>query len=309
MKRMSILLLLLVNALNLSALERTVSIAVNDGSLAGTLLIPETANSQIAVLIIAGSGPTDRDGNSPTMKNNSLKMLANGLASRGISSLRYDKRGVGASKSAAIAEDKLRFDHYINDAESVITFLEQQKMFEQIVIIGHSEGALIGMVASRNELVSKFVSIAGAGQPIDMIIRQQLKAQPAVVLEQSVPILDKLLKGELVEEVPSFLNSLFRPSVQPYMISWFKYDPQLEIAKLKKPVLIVQGDNDIQVSVGNAERLAKANLKAEKKLINKMNHILKPAPLERQANIATYAQPELAIHTELIDVISEFIKN
>ena len=300
-------LLLVISNLFAGQAEKIVTLKTESGTLEGTLLIPETKAMIPVALIIAGSGPTDRDGNNPMMKNNSLKMLATELLKNGIATLRYDKRGIGKSKKAGLKESDLRFDNYIEDTKGWIEYLKHNKGFSQIIVIGHSEGSLIGMIASQEKDVDKFISIAGVGQSADKTIREQLKAQPAIVLEQASPILDKLIQGETVENVPPMLNSLFRPSVQPYMISWFKYDPQKEIAKLKKPVLIIQGSTDIQVSVKDAEKLADANQKAEKKIIKGMNHIFKEAELDRQKNIETYNQPELPVKTELIKVIVDFI--
>jgi alpha-beta hydrolase superfamily lysophospholipase len=234
-------------------------------------------------------------------------MLADELAKKGTSSLRYDKRGIGRSKSSGLQESELRFENYINDANNWLEYLVSLNSFKKIVVIGHSEGALIGMVVSQQKNVDQFISISGAGQPISETILEQLKAQPPFVLEQSLPIIKKLLQGKTVEHVPAFLNSLFRPSVQPYMISWFKYDPQKEIAKLNKPVLIVQGSTDIQVSLSDAEKLAAANKRAIKVIIQKMNHIFKDASIDRQANLQTYNEPDLPIKPELVQVISEFI--
>ncbi|WP_181317882.1 alpha/beta hydrolase [Shewanella morhuae] len=293
-----------------TSIKQIVSIETGTGKLEGTLLTPDDVkDSKIVALIIAGSGPTDRDGNNPSMTNNSLKMLADELAKVGISSLRYDKRGIGKSKSSGLKEIDLRFDNYIDDASHWVEYLNNLSRFNKIVVIGHSEGSLIGMVVSQQKDVDKFISIAGSGQPIDQTIREQLAAQPPVVIEQSTPILDKLLQGETVENVPEFLNSLFRPSVQPYMISWFKYDPQKEISKLNKPVLIIQGSTDIQVGLMDADKLAAANKKADKVVIKEMNHIFKEATLDKQANYQTYNQPDLPIKPELVKVISEFILN
>lgn len=288
--------------------EKVVTLKTETGDLEGTLLIPETDKVIPVAFIIAGSGPTDRDGNNPMMKNNSLKMLASELSNNEIASLRYDKRGIANSKNAGLKESDLRFENYIEDAEGWIDFLKQDNRFGDIIVIGHSEGSLIGMIASQQENVAKFISIAGPGQSADKTITEQLKSQPPIVLEQSSPILNKLVQGETVENVPPMLNSLFRPSVQPYMISWFKYDPQKEIAKLEKPVLIIQGSTDIQVSVKDAEKLAKANQNAGKQIIKGMNHIMKEAELDRQKNIQTYNQPELPLIPELIKVIVDFIK-
>lgn len=293
-------------SLHAFANEQVVTIDTGSGILAGTLLTPDKNASNIAALIIAGSGPTDRNGNNSVMKNDSLKLLAQALADKGIATLRYDKRGIGQSAKAGIAEDKLRFEHYIDDARNWISFLKTQQ-FQKIVVIGHSEGSLIGMVASQLPSVDKFISLAGAGQPIDKVLRQQLAAQPPIVLQLSTPILDKLLQGQLVEDVPLMLAALFRTSVQPYLISWFKYNPQREIAKLNKPVLIVQGTTDIQVAVEEAEMLQKAKPDASLKIIEDMNHIFKLAPMERSANIATYSQPNLPIIEALPEVLVAFI--
>ncbi|QUM80241.1 alpha/beta hydrolase [Moritella sp. 5] len=311
MKSFFIVTLLVFTTFNSFAtpIEKIVNIETGTGKLEGTLLTDDSKVSKTVALIIAGSGPSNRDGNNPTMTNNSLKMLADELSKLGISSLRYDKRGIGKSKSSELKESELRFENYINDAISWIEYLNNLSNFNKIVVIGHSEGSLIGMVASQQKNVDKFISIAGAGQPIDQTIREQLKSQPPIVIEQSTPILDKLLQGERVQNIPAFLNSLFRPSVQPYLISWFKYNPQKEIAKLNKPVLIVQGSTDIQVSLMDADKLEAANIKADKVVIQKMNHIFKEATLDRQSNFQTYNQPELPIKPELVEVIGEFVHN
>jgi hypothetical protein len=288
--------------------EEPIVLKTPTGEIHGTLLMPDAKTPVQVALIIAGSGPTDRDGNNPMMKNNSLKMLAESLTKNGIASLRYDKRGIAASKTAAASEADLRFETYIKDAFDWIELLAADKRFSTVVVIGHSEGSLIGMAASQNQKVSKFVSVAGVGQAADKTIREQLAAQPPMVLEQSTPILDELVKGNTVENVPQMLMPLFRPSVQPYMISWFKYDPQKEIVKLKKPVLIVQGTTDIQVTVADANRLQAAKPDAKMVQIEGMNHVLKAAEADRMKNIQTYSQPDLPLHPELAPAIVSFIQ-
>lgn len=295
---------------NLSAqvVDLPISLQTETGKVEGTLLIPDRENKVPLVLIIAGSGPTDRDGNNPVMKNNSLKMLAEGLAENGIASLRYDKRGVGESKDAGLSESELRFEHYVQDAKAWVDYLSKDSRFSEIVILGHSEGSLIGMIATQNPDVTKFISLAGVGTPAGEIIREQLKPQPPFVLEQSLPILEKLEKGETVDEVPPMLFSLFRPSVQPYLVSWFRYDPRQELAKLNKPILIIQGTTDLQVGVDDAEKLANANERAELRIIEEMNHILKEAESDRTKNIATYSMPELPLQSDLLESILKFLR-
>lgn len=304
---LAFLLGLFIGLAAMAQTEETTSLKTNTGILEGTLLIPDVNKPIPVAILIAGSGPTDRNGNNPMLTNNSLKMLATELAKKGIATLRYDKRGIAASQQAGAKESDLRFDMYINDATDWIQLLKQDKRFYQIILIGHSEGSLIGMIAAQNENVAKFISIAGAGKAADLIIREQLKAQPAFVMEQSAPILDELVKGNTVENVPQLLFSLFRPSVQPYMISWFKHDPKTEIAKLNKPCLIIQGTTDIQVSTEDAKSLQSAKPDAKMVLIEGMNHIFKNAEADRMKNFATYGQPDLPINSELVGTIGNFI--
>ncbi len=278
----------LVSTLTFGQVELNMTLKTKTGNIEGTLMMPAGKLPVPVALIIAGSGPTDRNGNNPMMTNNSLKMLAEAVAKNGSASLRYDKRGIAQSKSAGLKESDLRFETYINDAQDWIRLLKNDNSFNQFVVIGHSEGSLIGMIAAQDQNVDKFVSVEGAGQTADKIIEEQLKAQPPAIMKQSTPVLDQLIKGKTVDDVPPILYSLFRPSVQPYMISWFKYDPQLEIAKLKKPVLIVQGTTDIQVSQDDANRLKAANPEAKLVIIDGMNHIFKSAEADRMKNIQTF---------------------
>jgi hypothetical protein len=174
-----------------------------------------------------------------------------------------------------------------------------------VVVVGHSEGSLIGMIAA-NGLADGYVSVAGAGRSADKVIKEQLGSQPQQVIDMCFPIIDSLVAGKTVADVNPMLNALFRPSVQPYLISWFHYDPQLEIKKLTIPVLIIQGTNDIQVSISDANLLAAASLKAQLILVKNMNHIFRLVEGDRDANIATYSKGELPISEELVNSIASF---
>jgi len=303
------LLLLIVICGNLLAQikDESITLETKTGEIHGTISCPTSTNKLPIVLIIAGSGPTDRNGNNPMMTNNSLKMLAEGLFENNIASLRYDKRGVAESKEAALNENDLRFECYIEDAKAWVDLLSKDSRFSEIIIAGHSEGSLIGMIASQKKEVAKYISLEGCGYPAGQRIKEQLAGQPPVVLSHSLAIIEKLEKGEKVDTVPQFLYSLFRPSVQPYMISWFKYDPSKEISCLKKPILIIQGTFDIQVSVSDADKLYEANNNSEKHIIEGMNHILKPSEADRMKNIQTYSNPVLPLKDGLISTISIFI--
>ena len=288
------------------AQEETITLQTPTGNIEGTLLLPSVEKPTIA-LIIAGSGPTDRDGNSGGLKMNYLKMLAEGLYENNIASIRYDKRGIGASVMPGLKEDDLTFSDFISDAELWMDKIMDDSRFGDIVVIGHSEGSLIGMIASQNKQPNKFISIAGPGITMLATIRRQLGDQPPYILSMSEPILEKLEKGQTVDSVPPLLNSLFRQSVQNYLISVSKYDPLVEMSKLKCPVMIVQGTTDIQIEVLDAEKLAESNKNSMLLIIEGMNHILKEAPENRLLNIQTYGNPDLKIKEGLVDSISKYI--
>jgi pimeloyl-ACP methyl ester carboxylesterase len=289
------------------AVETKLTLETPTGKICGTLLVPGGFESGPVALIIAGSGPTDRDGNTMMGKNESLKKLAQGLASNNIATLRYDKRGIGESKAAGMDESKMRFDDLVNDAKGWLELLKKDKRFTKISVVGHSEGSLIGMVAANGN-ADKFVSVAGAGESADKILKTQFARLPDSLRNIIFPILDSLKAGKLVKITDMNLYSMFRPSVMPYIISWFKFDPQVEIKKLSIPCLIIQGTNDLQINSEDSKKLSAANPKAEVLMIDKMNHVFRIVEsTDRQANIAVYTKPELPISEELVKGVSAFI--
>jgi uncharacterized protein len=292
--------------------DTTLTLDTPTGKLVGTLLLPPGNGVAPLVVIIAGSGPTDRNGNSPLLPgaNNSLKMLADGLAARGIASLRYDKRGIGESAKAMVSEASLRFDMYADDAAAWINRLRPDPRFSTITVIGHSEGSLLGMLAAQRANADGYVSIAGAGRAADKVLREQLGKQlPPDLFAFSNKVLDAMLAGHTVDSVPPPLTALFRPSVQPYMISWLRVDPQVEIARLEIPVLIVQGTLDAQVMVSDAQDLAKAQPKAKVLMIDGMNHVFKRVPADRASQQNSYSDPSIPAAPELIEGITAFVKS
>lgn len=290
--------------------EETVRLETSTGTMHGTLLLPASRGVVPAVLLIAGSGPTDRDGNSAGLPgaNNSLKLLAEGLAERGITTLRYDKRGVGASLSAGPRESDLRFEMYVEDAAAWIRQLQADPRFSTVTVLGHSEGALIGMLAVERAAPDAFISVAGIARSPGEVLRDQLRPQlPPALWEESERILAALEAGERVDSVSEALQVLYRPSVQPYLISWFPHVPADVLARLSLPVLLVQGTTDIQVGVGEAHALHQALPTAEVRLIEGMNHVLKEVPPDLALQHASYSDPSLPIVPQLLEQIHAFV--
>jgi uncharacterized protein len=299
-----------VAAAQMSWSEREVVVQADAASLHGTLAMPGGTEQIDAVLILAGSGPVDRDGNLPDAINNGLKLLAQGLASRGIASLRVDKRGIAASSAAGPREEALRFENYVEDAAIWLGMLRAEKRVAGLFIVGHSEGALVGTLAARRAAPAGLILVASAGTPAGVTIRRQLAAAglTASLLAASERILAALEHGETVGDPPPRLAALFRPSVQPYLISWLTLDPVAELAKTSAPTLVIQGSTDLQVSAEDAAQLAGARPGIALTLIDGMNHVLKSAPAERAANLATYADPDRSLAPRLIPVIEDFLR-
>jgi pimeloyl-ACP methyl ester carboxylesterase len=260
----------------------------------GTLLTSDAppAQARPAVLLIAGSGPTDRNGDStqPGVRPASLRLLAEALQKAGYASLRFDKRGIAASHAAMTAEKDLTFDLLIDDAVAWAKRLAREPGVSCVVLVGHSEGAEIAAFAAQKTKVCGVISISGAGRKPQTVILDQLKAAglPEAVMANVRVVISELEAGRTVPGVPP-TDPLFRPSVQPYLISWFAKDPAAGLGAVQAPVLILQGTTDLQVSTDDARLLAAAQPKAKMLLLQGVNHVLKTAPQDRAANIAAYA--------------------
>ena len=286
----------------------TENIAVNS-LLNGTLYAPIRQNNTTnLVILIAGSGPTNRDGNQIGLTNNSLKLLAESLVKNGIAVYSYDKRIFAQMAAGKLDEASLSFDNFIDDAKAVVLYFKNQKKYHSITIAGHSEGALIGMVAANGN-ADAYISIAGAGRPIDEVLLEQIGKQAPFLKEEVEKNLATLKSGNTFELKNQMLASLFRASVQPYMISWIKYHPQNEIKKLQIPSLLINGDKDIQVSVQDAQLLQQAKPDAQLQIIPNMNHIFKAIKGDDTENKASYTNPELPICPELTSIITTFIRS
>jgi pimeloyl-ACP methyl ester carboxylesterase len=284
---------------------------VGRDTLHGTVLAPSGGAPVPVVFLHPGSGPTDRDGNSPVLsgRNNSLRLLAEGLAERGIATLRVDKRGIGASAPAMKAESDLRFETYVEDAAAWLRSLRADRRFDRVIAAGHSEGALIAALAAERTGADGYVSIAGPGRRASSLLRTQLAARLSGSLAaENEHILSSLERGKQVRSVPDALMVLYRPSVQPYLISWFRYDPAAEVARLKVPVLIAQGTTDLQVDSSEATKLASANRHATQLRVEGMNHVLKLVSGPMAQQLPSSGDSTLPVAPELIEGIARFAR-
>lgn len=308
MTRIIVYLTLLV-ATSVFAQDRkftTEEVSVNS-LLNGTLYQPDNLSKKTKlVIIIAGSGIPDRDGNMPNMATNSYKYLAESLAKNGNAVYAFDKRTIAQIKAGNIKEEEGTFEDFITDVKDIITYFKAKKQYSKIVLAGHSEGSLVGMIAAKDN-ADAYISLAGMGRPFDEILVEQIGKQAPFLKEETQKNFDMLKKGKSFELKTPALSAIFRKSVQPYLISILKYNPVTEIQKLHIPILIINGTKDIQVPDSDAKLLHEANPKSEIAIIENMNHIFKEIKGDTAENQESYNKPDLPIMPELSKKINSFL--
>ncbi len=289
--------------------QRPIDLDTGNGVLHGSLVMPELHKPVPMVLIIPGSGPTDRDGNNPEGgHNDSLRKVAMLLARHNIASVRYDKRGVASGLALAPDERNLSVEGYVADAQAWIKQLKADPRFKPVIVLGHSEGALIAALAAPQAGADAVISVAGSGRPLDQVIREQLKGRLPPDLEQrSWQLLERLKAGQYDSDVPAPLQVVFRPSVQPYLVSLMRQDPAAAFSRVKVPALIIQGRNDIQVGIQDARALKAAKPDAQLVLVDGMNHVLRIVPDDLKAQVASYNNPNLPLADALGGALTSFI--
>lgn len=290
--------------------EEVVELRSEDCTLQGTLMLPAagSAHGSTVALLISNTPTADRDGNERVMRNYALKMVAMTLARSGIASLRYDKRGVGASRYNTEGTEAHALSIHARDVQNLVASLSKQ--FSKVVVIGHGQGAMLGMIAlSRGANAKAFISMEGMGRSFDQMLKDQLAYTPPQIRDMAYSIIDSLKTGRTVANIPVFLSSFFAPQLQPSMISSMKYNPQLLIRALKVPILIIHGDTDIMIRVEDARLLNAANPASTLVVVAGMNHVLKECgSMDRGFQIPTYANPALPLHPALGPELVRFIK-
>lgn len=288
--------------------EVIITVHVAEGDLQGALTIPDGVNAVPVALIIAGSGPTDRNGNNMLgVSAQPYRLLAYALASKGIASLRYDKRMIGASSNFQKSASDLVFEDFVGDAIACVKTLKADKRFSGVYVIGHSEGALIGMLAAAKEPVAACIALCGAGKPIDEILKSQMKVVNPDLYEPAVKILTALKDGGTLPEVPQGLAMIFNANTNNFIRSELKYDPVVVIKTVKAPLMVAGGSRDLQIPEADGLLLMKAKPTAKYVFIEGMNHVLKQSPPDIPGNLKTYQDSKLPVDGLLIESLASFI--
>lgn len=284
----------------------TITLEVPGATMAGTAI--DTPAGAV-VLLISGSGPTDRNGNSRLTKNDAMQLIAEGLAARGYASLRYDKRFSGATKLASRAESQVTLDRYAEDAGFWLKEALRRYPGRPVLPLGHSEGGAVALRLSQLQHVDGLVLIAVAGRPLDRLVIQQMEAAGASAGTISVlgDRLSALRDGRQIAEVPETLKALLRPGVYPFWRSMLAFDAPTALSGFAGPALLVYGERDLQVSLIDLELFVAAKPDARSRVFTTMNHVLKSAPPDRAGNLALYQQPDVSLQPGLVSAIADFL--
>jgi hypothetical protein len=293
------------------AVESPYTIKSGALELGGTLVLPRDAKGRIPVaVIIAGSGPTDRNGNSMMgIRPNSYAQLAWQLAEHGIASLRYDKRGMPGTKGT-FDMTKMTLDDFAADARAAAESLAHDARFSRVVLLGHSEGSSLALIAARaGAPIAGVISVSGLGRPLGVVMREQLARQfDSATLVRYDTAMAQYLRGEQPKDVPPQLGPLFVPVNLSFMKSLSSFDPPAAIRAVRQPVLIVQGGRDLQVTVADAERLHAAKPEAQLVVVPLANHVLKQTTdTTLMGQMPTYQNPTVAIMPDVANAIADWI--
>ena len=277
--------------------------------LAASYLQPDNFNG-LAAVIVAGSGPTDRNGNNAFgLKTDTYRLIAEELEKTGVASVRYDKRGVGASSAKVTSEDSLTIEQFADDSLKVAEWLRQQKGVRDVVLIGHSEGGVVALLAADRIKPKALILLASPGRPLAVLIKEQMShpAVPDPVREKALPILAALDRGETVGSVPAELMGIFRPSIQVFLRSLMKLDPAALLAANKFPTLVIGGSRDVQVTRADFDSLTRSRPKVESLWVTDMTHSLKALPTGALQQ-RTYTDPSLPLASGVMTAINGFLK-
>jgi pimeloyl-ACP methyl ester carboxylesterase len=290
--------------------EQPVELERIGAKLSGVLWMPAGKPKPVPmVLVIAGSGPVDRDGNSGgLLRTDTYRLLAQALAQKGVATLRYDKRGVALSTYAGKLDD-LSFDDFVNDAAAMVAWARSSGNVSSVYLFGHSEGALIALSVATKAKIDGIISAAGAGRPVVDVAREQLAKQlPPEEMKEYGPLVDALKAGKPLEAKSVGLKVLFQPQLAKFLRGMLLTDPKPLAAAFKGPLTVLQGDNDIQVSVDrDAKPLAAAHAGAKLVVLKDVAHPLK-VDAKKGTDQPSYNDPSLPLAAGVVDAVMATIR-
>lgn len=295
--------------------EKRIWVEAERERLPGTLLSPEAASAYPALLILlSGSGTSDRDGNNFSVpgRSDSLALLARALASRGITSFRYDKRGSGEAYSMAESGMSLSLDEHIGDAAKIIGDFIRSEQYSRIIVAGMNEGAWIG-AAALNRLENEGLFADGLAamdvsgeRPADLL-QSSLEALGLTLREEARAITQAILAEQPFPEPSAQLADFFAPQRTQWLKSWLAFDPAKEFAGVESALLFIYGEKDLHVTRQAFEKLLDARPQAAARIIPSMNYALKKVDSETE-NFDSFTNPQYPVPEALAELLAAFAR-
>ncbi len=284
--------------------------------LEGTLSIPPGPGPHPAALLISGSGPQDRD--ETIMGHKPFLVLADHLSRAGIAVLRVDDRGVGGSTGSVAQSTGADF---ARDAAAGLAMLRSDPRLDanRIGVIGHSEGGVIGpRVAAADPKLAFVVMMAGTGVPGDQVVREQAvelvrasgasEAQIDAVRVQQDATIDAILAAKTVEEARAGVPAQAAASISRWFMDFIAYDPAPALKAVRCPVLVLQGDLDLQVLPEQNLPAIRAALEGNDRVrvvrFPGLNHLFQTA---KTGLPAEYAVIEQTLAPEVLDTMADWL--
>jgi alpha-beta hydrolase superfamily lysophospholipase len=275
------------------------------GAIDAVLTTPPDVDKPPVALLIAGSGTTDHDGNGPQVKPATLKKLSEQLIARKIATLRYDKRGAGGWKPEFGRPEDFRFVNFVDDAAALVNYLRESGKFSKVIVVGHSEGGLVGILTTRRVPVDRLVLLVTAARRQGDLVKAQLeKTVPPDVFEPIAKAIDAVMAGQIVDPPPPGFS--VAPSMQPGIASAFTEDPIDPLKKVTEPTLIIGGGRDRQVARVDFAALSAASPVAKTLWLPDMNHVLVDVADEAD-DIKAYSDAERPLDPAMIDAVAAFV--
>ena len=301
-----------------------------NGLLRGSFLEPEPAASSdysiardysiaTPVVLLLSGAQADRDGNNYAVpgRSDALAELAQSLASLGVCSLRFDKRGTGESYRLGSNEGSLRFDDHIADAKAAIRALASDPRFSSVLVVGFAEGALVGAYAlddlyAAGKLasgrVAGMVALCASGRTELEIARDALEGTPKELKAEAEAIMSALEAGNSYPNPSAYFADYFRPSAQGYLSSLFARNIREAFASLPCPVLVIAGGSDLQTNGSESKLLASVRSDIAYRVIPGMSHALKAVGSDEEENYSSFTDPSLPLADGLPELVAAFAR-
>jgi pimeloyl-ACP methyl ester carboxylesterase len=234
-------------------------------TLAGTFAVPAAGGPVAAVLMLQGSGQTDRDDNAKALKIDIFPQVSAAIEGQGLATFRFDKRGVGGSEGDYFGSD---FDDRLTDAVAAVEWLRARPEVDpaRVIALGHSEGAMVAVrLAAGAAPVAGAILLAGAAQAGEQILTWQGR-QVAGSLTGVSKWVVLVLHIDLIKSQRKALNRIRSSSAgvmriqgrklnAAWMRQFMTYDPAPELARVDVPVLAITGERDLQVNPDDLDRM------------------------------------------------------